>query len=48
VKKRVREKVEAVLQRIRPYLQQHGGDVELVDVEENGLVKVRLRGACYG
>ncbi len=48
MKKRVREKVEAVLQRIRPYLQQHGGDVELVDVEDNGLVKVRLQGACYG
>ena len=40
-------KVQAVLDKIRPQLQADGGDVELVSVEE-GLVKVRLQGACAG
>jgi len=45
----VREKVEAVLEKVRPMLQADGGDVELVDVEEDaGIVKVRLTGACGG
>ncbi len=39
--------VERVLGKIRPALQADGGDVELVDVEE-GVVKVRLTGACGG
>lgn len=43
----MREKVEAALKEIRPSLQADGGDVELVDVE-NGIVKVRLTGACGG
>ncbi len=41
------EKVQEVLNRIRPMLQADGGDVELVDME-NGVVKVRLKGACSG
>ncbi len=44
----MREKVEAVIGRIRPSLQADGGDVELVDVTEDGIVKVRLKGACAG
>jgi len=44
----MREKVEAALGKVRPFLQRDGGDVELVDVTENGLVKVRLKGACGG
>lgn len=44
----MREKVEAVLKQIRPALQADGGDVELVDVSQEGLVKVRLVGACGG
>ena len=41
------EKVEAVLSQIKPALQADGGDVQLVDVdEENGIVKVRLIGSC--
>ena len=40
--------VKDALQKIRPMLQADGGDVELVDVEENGIVKVRLQGACAG
>ena len=44
----MREKVEAALGKIRPSLQADGGDVELVDVTADGIVKVRLRGACAG
>ncbi len=43
----MREKIERALQTIRPALQADGGDVELVDVIE-GIVKVRLKGACGG
>ena len=42
-----KEQVDKVLERIRPSLQADGGDVELVDVED-GIVKVRLQGACCG
>lgn len=44
----MREKVEEALGRVRPMLQADGGDVELVDVDDNGIVKVRLKGACGG
>ncbi len=44
----MREKVESVLGRIRPALQNDGGDVELVDVTDDGIVKVKLKGACAG
>ena len=42
----MKEKVQEVLELIRPALQADGGDVELVDVTEDGLVSVRLTGAC--
>jgi Fe-S cluster biogenesis protein NfuA len=44
----MREKVEAALETIRPVLQNDGGDVELVDITDDGVVKVRLQGACQG
>lgn len=44
----MKESVQAVIDQIRPMLQKDGGDVELVDVEEGGVVKVRLQGACKG
>ncbi|MFH1715149.1 MAG: NifU family protein [Elusimicrobiota bacterium] len=45
----LKEKVEKALDRIRPSLQMDGGNVELVDVDEkNGVVKVKLVGACHG
>lgn len=44
----MREKIEAALDKIRPALQADGGDVELVDVTKDGVVKVRLVGACAG
>lgn len=43
----MKEKVESALKKIRPMLQADGGDVEFVAVE-NGVVKVRLQGACAG
>jgi len=43
----MKEKVEAVLARIRPTLQSDGGDVELIDVNE-GIVRLKLKGACAG
>jgi Fe-S cluster biogenesis protein NfuA len=45
----IKERVQEALNKVRPSLQADGGDVELVDVdEEGGLVKVRLQGACAG
>lgn len=44
----MKEKIEKALEKIRPSLQADGGDVELVDVGEDGIVKVRLTGACRG
>ena len=44
----MREKVEEVLDKIRPSLVADGGNVELVDVDEEGKVEVRLTGACAG
>lgn len=44
----LKEKIEAVLGRIRPLLQRDGGDVELVEVTNDGVVKVKLKGACSG
>ncbi|GAB7388821.1 hypothetical protein BSNK01_26590 [Bacillaceae bacterium] len=41
----IKEQVAEVLDKLRPFLQRDGGDVELVDVED-GVVKVRLMGAC--
>lgn len=45
----MKEKVQEVIEEIRPSLQRDGGDIELVDVnEDDGVVKVRLTGACHG
>ncbi|HBU70073.1 MAG TPA: hypothetical protein DEE98_06765 [Elusimicrobia bacterium] len=42
----MRDKVEKALNKIRPSLQADGGNVELVDITPDGVVKVRLTGAC--
>jgi Fe-S cluster biogenesis protein NfuA len=42
----LKEKVEKVLEQIRPSLQADGGDVELIEVTQDGVVKLRLTGAC--
>ena len=44
----LREKVEGALQKVRPSLQADGGDVQLIDVDKSGVVKVSLMGACQG
>jgi Fe-S cluster biogenesis protein NfuA len=43
-----REEVEKALDKTRTYLRGDGGDVQLVDVTEDGTVKVKLQGACGG
>ncbi|MCX5854327.1 MAG: NifU family protein [Deltaproteobacteria bacterium] len=44
----MKEKVQDAINRIRPNLQADGGDVALVDVTDDGVVKVKLLGACHG
>jgi len=44
----VRERVTKALERVRPYLQSDGGDIQLVDITDDYIVKVRLQGACHG
>jgi len=44
----LKEKVESALNKVRPSLQADGGDVQLIDVDEQGVVKVKLTGACGG
>jgi len=44
----MKDRVEKALEKIRPSLQADGGDMELIDVSEDGIVKVRLTGACRG
>lgn len=41
-----RTKVEEVINKVRPYLRRDGGDVELVDITDDNVVKVKLVGAC--
>ena len=44
----VRDRVQGVIDLIRPAVQADGGDIELVDVAADGLVQVRFHGACHG
>ena len=44
----LKEQIEDALNKVRPSLQADGGDVQLVDVDEEGIVKVKLTGACGG
>lgn len=44
----MKEKVEKALADVRPALQADGGDIELVEVTDDGVVKVKLQGACAG
>lgn len=46
--KSIYERVEQVIERIRPAVQSDGGDLELVNVTDEGVVQVRLHGACIG
>ncbi|MBP1729621.1 MAG: NifU family protein [Deltaproteobacteria bacterium] len=44
----MKERIEAAIDKVRPALQADGGNVELVEVTPEGVVKVRLTGACGG
>lgn len=44
----LRKRVEEVLNMVRPNLQSDGGDIELLDITDEGIVQVRLQGACHG
>lgn len=44
----MKEQVQKALDKIRPSLQADGGDCELVDVTADGVVKLKLTGACHG
>jgi Fe-S cluster biogenesis protein NfuA len=44
----VRERVQGVINLIRPAVQADGGDIELVDVGADGVVQIRFHGACHG
>ena len=44
----LKERVESALQKVRPSLQADGGDVQLLDVNDDGVVTVKLMGACGG
>jgi Fe-S cluster biogenesis protein NfuA len=46
--KNVRERVIKALERVRPYLQSDGGDIELLEITDDLSVKVKLTGACHG
>ena len=48
VKKKLYDRVVSVIETLRPMAQGDGGDIELVDVDEDGIVTVRLHGACVG
>jgi Fe-S cluster biogenesis protein NfuA len=44
----IRERVQNVINLIRPAVQADGGDIELVDVKPDGMVHIRFHGACHG
>jgi Fe-S cluster biogenesis protein NfuA len=46
--KSIKSRVLKALERVRPYLQSDGGDIELIEVTDDLSVKVRLTGACHG
>jgi Fe-S cluster biogenesis protein NfuA len=46
--KSIKDRVLKALERVRPYLQSDGGDIDLIDVTEDMTVKVKLTGACHG
>ena len=44
----IKQQVEQALEKIRPFLQRDGGDIQLIEVTDDGVVKVQLTGACQG
>jgi Fe-S cluster biogenesis protein NfuA len=47
-KKELQDKVVEVLNKIRPYLQQDGGDLEFIELTDDNIVNIKLKGACGG
>jgi Fe-S cluster biogenesis protein NfuA len=46
--KSIKDRVLQALEKVRPYLQSDGGDIDLIDVTDDMTVKVKLTGACHG
>jgi len=44
----IKDRVLKALERVRPYLQSDGGDIDLIDITDDMTVKVKLTGACHG
>ena len=44
----IQERVNKALNRVRPYLQNDGGDIDLIEITDDLTVKVKLTGACHG
>jgi Fe-S cluster biogenesis protein NfuA len=44
----IKERVEKALEKIRPYLVADGGDIVIVDITDDMVVKVEMKGACHG
>ncbi|MBN1388779.1 MAG: NifU family protein [Bacteroidales bacterium] len=44
----LQSRVKATLDKLRPYLQADGGDIDLVEITDDFIVKVKLKGACHG
>lgn len=44
----IKERVAKALDKVRPYLQSDGGDIDLIEVTDDMIVKVKLKGACNG
>lgn len=44
----IKDRVMKALERVRPYLQSDGGDIEFIDVTDDMTVRVKLTGACHG
>jgi len=43
-----KEKIESILAKVRPSIQADGGDVELINIREDNVIEVRLKGTCNG
>ena len=43
-----KQRIKEVIEKIRPQLQMDGGDLELIDISDDGVVKVQLQGHCVG
>ncbi|HCI55483.1 MAG TPA: NifU family protein [Bacteroidales bacterium] len=47
-KEQLKERITIVLNKIRPFLQSDGGDIDLVEITDDNTIKVKLQGACHG